>query len=93
MAKHTRKQRRKTHRLQQTRTRIKKQIIHGLEKVGSTIYTRTKQSIPTIRSRAMQFKNIAYSRIIPVVETGAKKTLNAIDYGVERGMKLLKQRK
>jgi hypothetical protein len=89
MAKHTRKQRgRKTR-----KNRIKKQLIRGLENVGSTIYTRTKQSIPAIRSRAIQLKNIAYSRIVPAVENSAKKTLNAIDYGVERGLKLLKTRK
>jgi hypothetical protein len=82
MAKHTRK------RIRKTRSKT-----HLLEKVGSTIYTRTKQSIPTIRSRAIQLKNIAYSRIVPVVENSAKKTLNAIDYGVERGLKLLKKRK
>ena len=64
-----------------------------MKKVGSTIYTRTKQSIPAIRSRAIKLTNIAYSRIVPVIETGAKKTLNAIDYGVERGLKLLKPHK
>ena len=72
---------------------MKTQLFNGLEKVGSSIYTRTKQSIPAIRSRAIKLTNIAYSRIVPAVETGAKKTLHAIDYGVERGLKLLKTRK
>jgi hypothetical protein len=90
MAKHTRKRKQQGRKTRKTR---KTQLIRGLENVGSTIYTRTKQSIPAIRSRAIQLKNIAYSRIIPVVENGAKKTLNAIDYGVERGLKLIKNRK
>jgi hypothetical protein len=50
----------------------------------------------TMRSKVMQFKNIAYSKlsaVTPVIENAAKKTLNAIDYGVERGMKLIKKRK
>jgi hypothetical protein len=89
MAKHTRKRTR----LNTRKNRIKRQIVNGLEKVGSTIYTRTKQSIPAIRSRAIKLTNIAYSRIVPAIETGAKKTLNAIDYGVERSMKLIKTRK
>lgn len=88
MAKHTRKRTRR-----QPRKTRKTQLIRGLENVGSTVYTRTKQSIPAIRSRAIQLKNIAYSRIVPAVENGAKKTLNAIDYGVERGLKLIKNRK
>lgn len=92
MTKHTRKERgRKTR-----RSRIKKQLIRGLENVGSAVYTRTKKSIPAIKYRAMQLKNIAYSglsAVTPVVENAAKKTLNAIDYGVERGIKLIKKRK
>ncbi len=93
MARHTRKQRGRKTRLNTRKNRMKTQLFNGLEKVGSSIYTRTKQSIPAIRSRAIQLKNIAYSRIVPAVETGAKKTLNAIDYGVERGLKLIKPRK
>jgi hypothetical protein len=49
-----------------------------------------------MRSKVMQVKNIAYSKlsaVTPVIENAAKKTLNAIDYGVERGMKLFKKRK
>lgn len=71
---------------------MKTQLFNGLEKVGSTVYTRTKQSITPIRSRAIKLTNIAYSRIVPAVETGAKKTLHAIDYGVERGLKLIKRK-
>ena len=92
MAKHTRKRTRRQPR-NTRKNQMKTQLIHSLEKVGSTIYTRTKQSIPAIRSRAIKLTNIAYSRIVPVIETGAKKTLNAIDYGVERGLKLIKKRK
>ena len=88
MAKHTRKRTRR-----QPRNTRKTQLIRSLEKVGSTVYTRTKQTIPAIRSRAIKLTNIAYSRIVPVIETGAKNTLNAIDYGVERGLKLIKKRK
>lgn len=95
MAKHTRKHQRRP-RLQQTRTRVKKQIINTLKKVGSTVYTRTKQSIPAIRTTATQLKNMAYSglsAVTPVIENAAKKTLNTIDYGVERGIKIIKKRK
>ena len=48
------------------------------------------------RSSVMQLKNIAYSKlssVTPIIENAAKKTLNVIDYGVERGIKLLKKRK
>ena len=48
------------------------------------------------RSNVVQLKNIAYSKlsaVTPIIENAAKKTLNAIDYGVERSIKLLKKRK
>ena len=48
------------------------------------------------RSNVVQLENIAYSKlsaVTPTIENAAKKTLNAIDYGVERGIKLIKKRK
>jgi hypothetical protein len=58
--------------------------------------TQSRRSNRKTRSSVLQLKNIAYSKIssvTPVIENAAKKTLNVIDYGVERSIKLLKKRK